>query len=245
MKKFPNLIFLDTEATGISQEDRLFQVAYSKGGEYFSELFIPPIPISIEAQETTHYTNEMLEDKDPFCGSSTKNNLESIFSDKKNIFVAHNAKFDIEMLNKEGVLVNDFIDTYKVSQVLDSESKLGAYRLQYLRYALRLKIKDEENIVAHDALGDVKVLEALFVRLFEKIREDSSDDEEALKRMIDISSNPIEIKKFSFGKYKDQLVEDVAKKDRGYLQWLLDQKKQQETEGQKDEDWIYTLEKFF
>jgi hypothetical protein len=57
--------------------------------------------------------------------------------------------------------------------------------------------------------------------------------------MIEISSHPSLMNTFTFGKHVGKTVAEVAKIDRGYLQWMLEQKKSNPVE---DEDWIYTLE---
>ena len=210
---FDNLIFIDTETTGLNEDDRLFQVAYEFQGKEYSELFKPPVPISCGSMEATHYTNKDIEDKESFQNSEMKKHLEEILS--KNIFVAHNAKFDIKMIEKEGLKVGKFIDTLKVAQFLDPQGKLEAYRLQFLRYCLDLDVKEAQ---AHDALGDIRVLKALFLRLFEKMKKDLGEDEKVIQKMIEISSQPTIIKKFSFGKYLGEFVEVVAEKDKGYLE---------------------------
>ena len=56
--------------------------------------------------------------------------------------------------------------------------------------------------------------------------------------MIEISSHPSLLRTFGFGKYNGRKIEDIAKMDRGYLEWLLAQKLESD---QIDEDWIYTL----
>ena len=67
-----NLIFLDTETTGIDLlVDRLCQVAYKYHGELFSEYFKPPVPISVKSMSISHITNKMVEKKEEF---STKIN---------------------------------------------------------------------------------------------------------------------------------------------------------------------------
>jgi len=101
------------------------------------------------------------------------------------------------MLEKEGTSTNKFIDTYKLAQFLDSEGKLGAYRLQYLRYALKLETIGAR---AHDAFGDVIVLKALFERLYKKMTELYKDKgrEELLNEMIEISKQPSPNKKIYF-----------------------------------------------
>ena len=55
-----------------------------------------------------------------------------------------------------------------------------------------------------------------------------------------LSKQPAFIGKFTFGKYNGEKVTDVAKIDRGYLEWLYKQKKESDED---DEDWIFTLEK--
>ncbi|MBM3261675.1 hypothetical protein FJY93_04645 [Candidatus Kaiserbacteria bacterium] len=100
-----------------------------------------------------------------------------------------------------------------------------------------------KKISAHDAEGDVRVLAALFERLFKKMQESGEykTDDEILDAMCRISETPSFIAVFQFGKYKGVRVADVAKTDRGYLQWLLQQKL---ADGGQDEDWIFTLKTY-
>jgi DNA polymerase III epsilon subunit-like protein len=212
--KFENLLFIDTETTGLEKEDKIFQVAYEFNGEEKNELFKPELKISIEAMETTHFTNKDVEEKPEFKNSPMEKDLQKIFEDTNNIFIAHNAKFDVKMLEKENLKVGKVIDTLKIAQFLDPDAKLGAYRLQYLRYALDLKVEDAQ---AHDALGDIRVLKALFIRLYEKMLKENSH-EEVIEKMVEISKNPMEVKRINFGKYKGSFVKDIAIEDKGYLE---------------------------
>jgi hypothetical protein len=92
---------------------------------------------------------------------------------------------------------------------------------------------------AHDALGDVLVLEKLFEYLENKImQEENLDEKKAIEKMLEISSHPSLITILNFGKHKGKKVEEVLKIDRGWLEWLLREK---ENSDQIDEDWIYTL----
>ncbi|MFA6159495.1 MAG: exonuclease domain-containing protein [Parcubacteria group bacterium] len=234
-----NLVFLDTETTGKGPNDRLCQVAYSFNGEEFDALFKPPIPIQIEAMAITHITNKIVEDKEPFIGSEFQKKLIDILS-KENILVAHNAQFDVDMLRKENIEVGSAIDTLKIAHHLDKEAKIPKHGLQYLRYFLDLNIQD---VVPHSALGDVRVLEKLFERLFQKMLVEFKEESAVIDEMLRISALPILMKKFSFGKYNGSMVADVAKTDLGYLRWLLNEKnKAKEQEGINDENWIHTLE---
>lgn len=228
------LIFLDTEATGNDlSKDRLCQICYVVEGETYLEYFKPEIPISVKAMSITHITNKMVEDKESFKDSEMKKHLQGLL--EEGVLVAHNANFDIAMLRNDGVEVPRFICTLRVARHLDEDGTIPEYNLQYLRYYLDLEIEGQ----AHDALGDVRVLEALFSRLFKKVREETETDEEAIEKMIEISSKPSLFKNFMFGKYKGQSVAMVAETDRPYLEWLLNQKVQNGEEN--DQDWIYTL----
>jgi len=231
------LIFIDTETTGSDTEDRLIQVAYrtTDSASDVNEFFSPGKPIAIGAMAVHHITEKMIEGKPPFPGSPTYKDLETRFT-RGDIFIAHNAKFDVMMIQKEGLAVGPVIDTLKVARFLDTQGKIESYGLQYLRYFLGIEVE----AIAHDAFGDILVLEQLFWRLLKKIMEiEHVSADTAVDAMITISNQPSMIKFFNFGKYKNDSLEEVAKKDRGYLEWLLKQKMQ---DDQKDEDWIYTLE---
>ncbi len=239
MKK-ESLVFLDTETTGTEVEDRLCQVAYKFKGKESEGLFKPPIPIKIEAMAVSHITNKMVDEKEDFIGSEMQVKLVDVF--KENILVAHNAKFDADMLEKDGVKIESMIDTFKLVQYLDEKAEIPKYNLQYLRYYFDLQV---ENAMAHDALGDVRVLEKLFEKLFEKMIQEMKDEEKVLEKMLEISALPILIKKINFGKHKGKMVSDIAKDNAGagYLKWLLGEKiKAKEQNGENDKDWIYTLE---
>jgi len=94
-------IFLDTETTGTEKEDRLCQLAYkTEKGEIANKLFRPPLPIKIDSMCVHHITNEMVADKSTFKGSLDFQKLVGLLSDDTNILVAHNAKFDVDMLEK-------------------------------------------------------------------------------------------------------------------------------------------------
>ncbi len=77
--------------------------------------------------------------------------------------------------------------------------------------------------------------------MLKKIMEGGKSKDEAIAEMIDISSRPSLMRSFSFGKHTGKKVEEVLATDRGYLEWLLEQK---QSNDQKDEDWIYTLKHY-
>ena len=229
------LIFFDTETTGNTEKDFLCQIAYKNGNESFVDLYKPPVKIPPETSAIHHITNKMVLDKPSFRESGDLPKIKKLFEDEDSIVVAHNAPFDLLMIKKEGIEPKKFICTLRLARHLDKEEKIERYNLQYLRYLLDLDVKAQ----AHDALGDVLVLEKLFEHLKNKmIMEENVKENEVIEKMIEISSHPSLFRTFNFGKHLGKKVEDVLAIDRGYLEWLLAQMLES---GQIDEDWIYTL----
>jgi exodeoxyribonuclease X len=229
-------IFFDTETTGNTPLDYLCQLAYIAGSETFNELFKPIVPIPPEASAITHITNKHVADKPAFKDAPCYADVKALFEDPDTVVIAHNVKFDLGMLAKEDIVPKNYICTLRLARYLDTENALPQYKLQYLRYKLEIDIEAQ----AHDALGDVLVLEALFDRLEKKfIEKNNGDVAKALAEMIEVSSRPSLLRIFGFGKYKDMKVSDAFAKDPGYFQWLLREKK---ANNPDDEDWIYTLE---
>ncbi len=229
------IIFFDTETTGNEQKDFLCQIAYKSDDESFTGLYKPEIKIPPAASAVHHITNKMVADKPSFKESADAKKIKELFEDENSVVVAHNAPFDLMIIKKEGIEPANFICTLRVARHLDKENKIEQYKLQFLRYFLDIEI----DATAHDALGDVLVLEKLFERLKNKIiSEDNLNEEKAIEKMIEISSHPSLLRTFNFGKHVGKKIEDVLKTNRDYLEWLLAEKLKSD---QMDEDWIYTL----
>ncbi|HEU0085912.1 MAG TPA: 3'-5' exonuclease [Candidatus Paceibacterota bacterium] len=231
------VIFFDTETTGNTEKDILCQLAYKTGKDSFSALYNPGCRIPPEASAVHHISNKMVEGKPRFKDAEEYGTIKALFEDENSVLVAHNTLFDLAMMRKEDIFPKNFICTLRVARHLDAEGKIDKYNLQYLRYFLEIEIEAS----AHDALGDVMVLEQLFARLLKKITEEENlSEDEAINKMIEISSHPSIFKKLNFGKYKGMKIEEVLRIDRGWLEWLLSEKEKCDAGG-IDEDWIYTL----
>ena len=135
-------IFLDTETTCTKPDDKLCQIAFKpENGPVVCELFNPGKPISIDAMAIHHITEKMVADKPPFKESDAYAKLQKLVSDINNVIVAHNAKFDMQMLQKEGIDTQRVICTIKLARYLDKNGVIPKYNLQYLRYYLGLEIE--------------------------------------------------------------------------------------------------------
>lgn len=233
------IIFFDTETTGGAERDRLIQLAVKdrqQAAPVVNAIYKPPVPISIESMAIHHITEKMAAGQPAFKDAPEYAELKALFESPETVAVAHNAAFDLGMLAREGVVPANVVCTYKVARALDPHEVVDRYQLQYLRYFLGLEIE----AAAHDAWGDVLVLEGVFERLFAKMIEKEGSEEAALERMQAISAEPVLFSTLRFGKYKGKKIAEIAKDDRGYLEWLLREKRK---EPAGEEDWIATLEK--
>ena len=171
-----------------------------------------------------HITNEMVKDKPRFKNSDAWKKLKDLIINENKIIVAHNAKFDVGMLNKEDIHPQKTICTYKMARFLDKEGQIPQYNLQYLRYYLSLNI----DASPHDALGDILVLEALFQRIHTKARDEFGTG--TIDKMIEITKNPVLLVKMPYGKHKGMRFDKIPG---DYLQWL--------SGTDLDEDMVYTV----
>jgi exodeoxyribonuclease X len=234
----PQILILDTETTSLDPDSRLVQLAYKNLStqKIVNEYFKPPILISYGAMATHHITNEMVSDKPNFAQSKEKSDLMKDL--KQGILVAHNALFDINVLKNEGVSADKYIDTLRVTKHLLNCER---YDLQYLRYYLNFDIKEA---TAHDALGDIMILEKLFEYLKNLIKNKLNLENESriFDKMIELTNTPVLLNKISFGKYRGKTFEEINQIDSGYLEWLYNSESKK-SQNEQNEELIYTLKK--
>lgn len=222
-------MILDTETTGVGENDRVIQLGYmvlgTKEIEVQNEFFSCDVPIGFGAMEVHGITPEMLEGKEACQDSKSYKRLCEL-NTNENYMIIHNAPFDLGMLEKEG-FINQMkvIDTLRVAKHIMPDE--DAHRLQYFRYKMDI-YKDEQKeadalgieIKAHDAIGDVLILK-LFLSKLKELVSQSFPDANPVEKMVELTSTPILVKNFRFGKHKGKSLEEVASSDAGYLRWVL------------------------
>jgi DNA polymerase-3 subunit epsilon/exodeoxyribonuclease X len=239
-------ILFDTETTGNQDEDKIIQIGamivHSKDNiEIFDELCSCDVDIKIEAMEVHNIVPSQLEGKPPFVQTNAYQKLQE-YNSEENYLIAHNIKFDLGMLEKDG-FENHYtlIDTLRCARHLYKD--MPYHRLQYLRYALELyKIEDQEannlgiTIKAHDAIGDVLVMKLFLSKLVQRVKEEYPDYN-PMEKLAELTKTPVMVQTFRFGKYKGKDILEVAKQDSGYLNWMRSNMQDM------DEDLKYTLDK--
>ena len=132
-------ILLDTETTGLLEEDRICQLCYGilddnlEHFELFDAFVKPPVDIKFQTMAIHHITREMVKDK-PSCQESDIFQKLLTLNVPQHIMVIHNAKFDLDMLQKEGFeLQTPLIDTFRCAKHLYPQEPSCA--MQVLRYA--------------------------------------------------------------------------------------------------------------
>ncbi len=243
-------ILCDLEATGNREQDRVIQLGLmvfdkniDSDPEYISnELNFTYANMMSEAIELHHITPEILTGKKDLHDTEGYKKLCEL-NIPENIFIAHDAPSDLRMLLKEGFETKmNVIDTLKCSCHLFDD--LDAHRLQYLRYELSLYKKEKylvENLnirlKAHDAIADAIVMRILLEKLIDEAKKKFGilSDTEAIDKLIELSNMPALLKKFRFGKYKGQSVEEIACMDYDYIHWMRNNLK-------LDDDMKYTLD---
>lgn len=241
----PYYVLFDTETTGNQEEDRVIQfgamVVDQKGNvEPFDEFCTSDVEIKLEAMEVHNITPDLIEGKPLATETKFYKRLEELNSEE-NYLIAHNISFDMAMIEKEG-FVNQYqqIDTLRCAKHLFPD--MPYHRLQYIRYALELYKKEQEEankynitIKAHDAIGDVLVMKLFLTKLVAKCRE-VYPDYNPMEKLAELTKTPVLIKTFKFGKYRGKEIAQVASEDSGYLNWMR-------TNMDLDEDLKYTLDK--
>lgn len=199
---------IDTETCGLEGgivEIASIDVIDGKITNPMSDLVCPDRPISTRAMAIHRITPAMVAGK-PY--------IEDIIGRYQGspCYVAHNASFDRRVLPEMG---GEWLCTMKMARQLWPGRKYGN---QALRHSLQLEVTPPAELHAHRALYDCYVTAALLLR----IMEESGPEITALRTLCQPASREANHDIFPFGKYRGQPVAVIARKDPGYLRWMLD-----------------------
>jgi len=233
-------LVIDFETTGTDPEkDRAVEVAAQifelevdgvQPVHTYQSFLNPGIPIPPEASAIHH-----LIDSDVAGAPVWSKAKADILSMPFDLFVAHNAPFDMAFFAQDGGMPEGkpVLCTWRMARKLLPD--LPSYSNMALHYRLGLPNRPLE---AHRALADAQVTGGLYKHLLGVAAARKEDGVVPLGKFLDWVNSPMLVKKIRFGKYYDQLWEDVAKTDRGYLKWVLEKS----DIAAKDEDIRFTIE---
>ena len=209
------LIFLDIETTGLESSDKIVSIAIIMMKEDTEEIILHELinegkKIPPKASSIHHITNEMIKEKGDFKSSKIYAILQN-HNTLETTLIGHNIQFDIQKLSSAGLeWRGGVIDTLRVTRHLIPECDFFA--LQILRYELKLYRHERETIIAHDALGDAKVVQLLYAYLL---------DIASHERMCALSFEKVLLQKLEFGKYAGRYIQEIVMSDKSYIQWML------------------------
>ena len=79
-----------------------------------------------------HITQKMVADKPPFKESDEYEKHQKLVSDINNVIIAHNAHFEMSMLERKGIYTQRSIFIIKLARYLNKNGAIPKYNLQYL-----------------------------------------------------------------------------------------------------------------
>ncbi len=226
------LVFFDLETTGTNiVTDRIVEISYLKvypSGKEESQTFRvnPGIPIPKSATEVHHITDEMVKNCPSFreIGRLIANEIKGC-----DLAGFNSNRFDIPLLAEEFLRNNIEIDLSERKMV---DVQVIYHKLEQRTLSAAYKFycgKDLEG--AHGAEADTRATYEVLKAQLDRYPADLANDVKFLSdfsvqtRNVDFAGkivyNADGVEVFNFGKYKDQPVAEVLKRDTGYYGWLM------------------------
>lgn len=225
------IIFFDLETTGLSiTGDRIVEMSIVKINpngteEEYNYRFNPEMPISEEARNVHHISNEDVSDQPTF--KSRAREISRIF-EGSDIAGFASSRFDIPMLSEEFARVGVDFDFHK-ARFVDVQTIFHKKEQRTLSAAFKFYCgKNLED--AHSALADTRATYEVLKAQLDKYTDLPNDIEKlsdfsSQHRNVDLMGrvvyNEKGVETINFGKYKGKTVVEVFRTDPGYFSWIL------------------------
>ena len=152
-------IILDTETTGIGEDDEILQLSIIDENEstLYNEYFKPRYKTSWpRAEAVNHISPEMVNDKPTIY--EKQNEIQKIMSEVSTV-IGYNVEFDLRMLRRAGIYLNPFAEKIDVMKRFadyygDYDPKHKRYKYKSLKLCAETLGYEENNL--HDSLEDCK-----------------------------------------------------------------------------------------
>lgn len=237
------LAFFDLETTGINiANDRIVEIAVLKimpNGEQtkYVEKINPIIPIPIESSLIHGIYEDDIKDKPTFkqIAKNLAKMLEGADLAGFNII-----RFDVPLLVEEflragvdfDISKRKFIDSQRIYHLMEPRNLSAAYKF-YCKKDLKDAHTAEADTIASFEVLDAQIAAYENVAIQDKSGKDYIPIQNDMKILHDLTAstsvdfatrmvyNDKGIAVFNFGKYKDQSVLDVLKRDPSYYDWMM------------------------
>lgn len=237
------LAFFDLETTGINiANDRIVEIAVLKimpNGEQtkYVEKINPTIPIPIESSLIHGIYEDDIKDKPTFkqIAKNLAKMLEGADLAGFNII-----RFDVPLLVEEflragvdfDISKRKFIDSQRIYHLMEPRNLSAAYKF-YCKKDLKDAHTAEADTIASFEVLDAQIAAYENVAIQDKSGKDYIPIQNDMKILHDLTAstsvdfatrmvyNDKGVAVFNFGKYKDQAVLDVLKRDPSYYDWMM------------------------
>ena len=241
-----DIVFFDIESTGLNVlKDRIVQIALIKiksdgvTKEELEHLINPQVPISAEAMAVHGITPDKLKDKPVF--SEVAQEVFDFIGDA-DIGGYNSDRFDIPILTEE--LYRSGIDL-EIEKRRTIDVQKIFYKMEPRTLKAAYKVFCGKTLVdAHDALADVRATIEVFAGQLQKYDGVDYEDGDGFVTKAPIKNNIQAIHEFisdyrivdytqrlrrdyqgeiifNFGKYMNQRVSDVFRRDKNYFHWIM------------------------
>jgi DNA polymerase-3 subunit epsilon len=225
------LVFFDLETTGVNANtDRIVEIAYLKvhpnGNEETKTFRVNPgIPIPKEASDIHHITDEDVANSPSFkeIGKNIAKDIEGC-----DLAGFNSNRFDVPLLAEE-FLRNDIDIDLSKRKLIDVQVIFHKMEQRTLSAAYKFYCNAELE-GAHGAEADTKATYEVLKSQLDRYPDLTNDvkylsEFSSFNRNVDFAGkivlNDKDVEVFNFGKYKDQPVEDILKRDSGYYGWMM------------------------
>jgi len=225
------LVFFDLETTGVNANtDRIVEISYLKvypnGNEETKTFRVNPgIPIPKEASDIHHITDEDVANSPSFkeIGKNIAKDIEGC-----DLAGFNSNRFDVPMLAEE-FLRNDIDIDLSKRKLIDVQVIFHKMEQRTLSAAYKFYCNAELE-GAHGAEADTRATYEVLKSQLDRYPDLTNDvhylsEFSSFNRNVDFAGkivlNDKDQEVFNFGKYKDQPVEDILKKDSGYYGWMM------------------------
>lgn len=225
------LVFFDLETTGVNANtDRIVEISYLKvhpnGNEETKTYRVNPgMPIPKEASDIHHITDEDVANSPSFkeIGKNIAKDIEGC-----DLAGFNSNRFDVPMLAEE-FLRNDIDIDLSKRKLIDVQVIFHKMEQRTLSAAYKFYCNAELE-GAHGAEADTRATYEVLKSQLDRYPDLTNDVQylsefSSFNRNVDFAGkivlNDKDQEVFNFGKYKDQPVEDILKKDSGYYGWMM------------------------